>query len=224
VRLSLRGFVAALAAAPVVGACGTAADAPRVTLAAAAAHSTGVRSPDGKHEVFLRAHGQQALRDPPVSITDNRVMLRDVSSGAVVEVARNDSRSGCLSLWGPTFVDDRTVLLVMRGYEMPTKTNEGVCLLDLPTRSLHVLAVGTTCALPITVGRLRGGFYVTDYVNGGDSPRIVDRTGQVMRLFDGSPFVRDWNGDGTISDDEQTPECLSPAPPRAELEKIMLAL
>jgi hypothetical protein len=190
----------------------------------------GSLSPDGRRVVFLRMLGKQRIRvgTTSIEIADNRVMVLDPASGAVTEVARNDARDGCLSLWNPRFADDGAVILEAHGYEQPTVHNLSVCVADLRARTLRVVGTGTRCTIFITAGRYRGSFYVStlEIGNAGQLSftELVDRHGRVVRKLDGNPFAVDWNGDGAIQGDETMPECLDPPPPQAALEAIMKKL
>jgi hypothetical protein len=190
----------------------------------------GSLSPDGLRVVFLRMLGKQRIHvgKTPIEIADNRVMILELASGATTEIARNDERAGCMSLWSPRFADDGAVILEAHGYEQPTVHNLSVCVADLRARALHVIGTGTRCTIFITTGRYRGDFYVSTIEIGASGQvslnKLVDRRGRVVKRFDGNPFAVDWNGDGLIQGDEQMPECMEPPPPQAALEAIMKKL
>jgi hypothetical protein len=189
-------------------------------------------APDGRRVVFMRAAGKQRLAlgsSSFVEIHDNRVMVLDLRDGAPKEIAKNDERSGCTSLWAPWFADDGAVVVASNGYEEATVHNHAVCVVDLSARLLSLLGRGTRCTIFINVGKYRGDFYVSTIeihpTHGQIAPtKIVDRRGKVVRQLDGNPFIQDWNGDGAIQGDELMPECLDPPPPRAALEAIMKKL
>jgi hypothetical protein len=163
-------------------------------------------APDGRRVVFMRAAGKQRLSlgsSSFVEIHDNRVMLLDLRGGGPKEIAKNDERSGCTSLWSPWFADDGAIVVVSNGYEEATVHNHAVCALDLSARGLALLGRGTRCTIFISVGKYRGDFYVSTIeihpTQGQIAPtKIVDRRGRVVRLLDGNPFIQDWNGDGAI--------------------------
>ncbi|MDI1477635.1 hypothetical protein [Polyangium sp. y55x31] len=189
---------------------------------------------DGKHVVFLRDAGTQRVRlgsgpNDFVDISDDRVMLLDLETGDLTEIGRNDEREGCLSLGPPQLVDAKTVIVAAHGYEVPTIHNLSVCLVDIPTRKLHLLGHRTRCALPITAGRHKGRFYVShmDFKVGQgvyESNRLVDREGHIVKRLEDNPFIRDWNGDGHIMNEETYPECGDVPMPAAEVEAIMKKL
>jgi hypothetical protein len=191
-------------------------------------------APDGRRVVFLRDAGKQriSLGDGPadfVDIANNRVTLLDLESGELTEIGRNDEDEACMSLAAPRFVDAKTVIVTAYGYEAPTIHNLSVCLVDVPMRKLHMLGRRTRCAMPITVGPHKGRFYVShmDFKVGQgifDSPRIVDRKGRVVKLLPDNPFVRDWDGDGYIMNEETWPDCGDVPMPAAEVEAIMKKL
>jgi hypothetical protein len=188
-------------------------------------------SPDGKRGVFQRDAGKQQISlggSGSVEIADNRVMLVELDGGRITEIARNDQRAGCLSLSWPRFAGADAVILQANGYEEATQGNESVCVVDIPSRTLHVIARRTRCTIFITAGRYRGSFYVSSAETSPSGRReltqLVDRYGKVVHRLSYNPFIKDWNGDGMVSGDEVMPECLDPPPPQAALEAIMKQL
>lgn len=190
--------------------------------------------PQERYSVQLRKVGKQRFslgKDPSdgVEIADNRIVFIDREQGTETEVGKNDEKAGCLSLWSPHLVDPKTILVECLGYEAQTIHNRSVCLIDIPSKKLHLLGRRTHCALPITKGRYKGHFFVDamDFKIGQgiwDAPRIVTRTGRSVKELDENPFRGDWNGDGLIMDDEMNAPCVEPPLSKEKLEAIMKKL
>lgn len=161
-----------------------------------------------------------------VEIADNRIMLVDHAQGKEIEVAKNDEKAGCLSLWSPVLVDPKTILVQCMGYEAATIHNKSICLIDIPSKKMYLLGRRTHCALPITQGRYKGHFFVDamDFKVGQgiwEAPRVVNRRGQALKDFLDHPFREDWDGDGMIQGPEMEAPCSDPPMPQDKLEALM---
>ena len=154
-------------------------------------------SPDSKVVIFIRHVGKQDVCLSPTdtaSIDDDRVMLLDLATAQPTQIATNSEASGCLSLAEPRFADATTAIVSAYGLGLATIHNLSVCVVDIPGHAIRLLGRRTTCALPITVGRYRGAFFVPamDFVPGMGpikNCRVVDRKGRVLRKFTEDPFA-----------------------------------
>jgi hypothetical protein len=78
----------------------------------------------------------------------------------------------------------------------------------------------------VTAGRYKGNLFVApwDFKAGEGMSSwfgVVNRRGQRIHGFSDNPFLRDWNRDGEIVNEEMSPECLDLNAHQAEIEKIM---
>lgn len=190
-------------------------------------------SPSGKLALYVRSEGVEKVSlgsGDGVEIPDMRYAQIDLARRSEREVARNDpDKSGCMSLWGITFVDDAYALVHADGYGVPNVHNHSVCGVDLARGKLVMLGRRSTCAVPLTAGRYRGMVWVTGFdfkVGQGlsDWQGVVDRQGRRVRAFDPDPFVIDRNHDGNLEDSERDGLCANPLPDPAAMEAIQRKL
>jgi len=189
-------------------------------------------SPKRDTIVFLRAFGKMKVSlggTDFVFIQDNRVWLLSLKDRKEREIGRASEKEACLSLSSPRWLDDTAILVQANGYEAATIHNLSLCLVDIKSRQIFLLARRTSCAIPITAGRFKGNLFVAPWdfrfgVGLSDWFGVVNRRGQRLRSFEDNPFERDWDGDGNITNEETSPECMDLSAHPAELEKIMKTL
>lgn len=183
--------------------------------------SEGAPSPAGSALAFVRRGGRtfvspshpgrfaSSASSDWLEIDESSIVVVDARSGALV--ARTPQGGSCLGLSGARWADERTVLVDTAGYGVPNVHNRGVCLLDVPSGALSVLAPRAICVEPIRAGTHRGRFYAAGWEPGphGLVPlhALLDRSGRTVKRFAEDPFALDWDGDGYITGDELAMPC-----------------
>lgn len=188
-------------------------------------------SPNRASVLFLRAFGDMKVSlggGDFAIVQDNRVMVMNIKDRQARDVGRPSEDAACLSLSSPHWLDDAAILVQSNGYGMATIHNLSLCLVDVRTRQIFNIARRTSCALPITVGKYKGNLFVAPWnfragLGLSEWFGVVNRQGKQLRSFEDNPFVRDWNGDGYIQNEETSPECMDLSAHRADVEKIMNA-
>lgn len=187
-------------------------------------------SPDGTQVAFVRLAGKERIAlsgGDSVEIRDARIITIEAKGAGEREVARNGE---CTSLGHPLWLDERHIAVHAHGYDVPTAHNKSVCFIDTATGKMKEIAESSLCVMPLRAGRFRGAAFVggADFVAGGGTEgwfAVVSSSGKKLTTLEENPFVRDYNGDGDIRNEERDAGCDEPEPAwRTQIDAVAGAL
>lgn len=179
---------------------------------------------------FVRLAGKERLSlsgGDSVEIRDARIVTIEATGTGEREIARNGA---CTSLGHPLWLDENHLAVHAHGYDVPTAHNKSVCFIDTVTGNMKEIAESSLCVMPLRAGKFRGAAFVSGarfIVGVGHEGwfAIVSASGKMLKTLDENPFVRDYDGNGSIRDEERDAGCDEPQPAwRAQIDAVAGAL